>query len=365
MRILMLLLLAPLISFADEVQPLAIGAKAPAFRLRGVDGKTYTLKNFKADVLVIVFTANHCPTAQAYEQKLIQMAKKYPQVDFVAVSSNAPQALALEEMGYTDLGDSFEDMKKRAQELKLPFPYLYDGDEQKAARAYGPQATPHVFIFDKERRLRYQGRIDDTENPYIPAQSKDAENAIEALLAGRPVPVEQTKVFGCSIKWREKAAWVAKLNQEWAAQPVDVAPIDEAGIRELVKNPTQKLVLLNVWATWCGPCVVEFPDLVAIHRSYRNRGVELVTLSADKPQLTDKVREFLKQKQAAVRNYHAQVDAYRLIEAVDPQWSGALPYTMLIAPGGEILYRHMGLIDPLQVRKAIIDRIGRYYADDK
>ncbi len=363
-HIILLMLFAAALQ-AAEVQPLPIGATAPDFSLPGVDGKTYSLKHFKSDVLVIIFTANHCPTAQAYEDKIRRLVEQYPQISVVAVSPNAPTAVALEELGYSDLGDSFEEMKRHAADKNFNFPYLYDGETQQVAKAYGPQATPHVFIFDKQRRLRYQGRFDDTENPYETPRSRDAENAVKALLEGRPVPVEQTKVFGCSIKWRDKEAWVAKLNEDWASKPVELQPVDAEAVRRLVRNDGGKLMLLNVWATWCGPCVIEFPELVKLQRMYGHRGFEVVTLSTDKPTVRDKVLAFLKEQRAAVRNFQIQGDAYAIMDIVDPKWPGAIPHTLLIAPGGEVLFRHTGIIDPLEVKKKIIERLGRYYADDK
>src|SRR6266571_2017232 len=140
---------------------LQIGAKAPDFNLPGVDGKSYSLKDFAdAKILVIIFTCNHCPTAQAYEQRIIKLNEDYKDkgVALVAISPNDPQAVRLDELGYTDLSDSFEEMKLRAKEGKFTFPYLYDGRTQKTAKAYGVVATPHVYIFDHQRKLRYVGR---------------------------------------------------------------------------------------------------------------------------------------------------------------------------------------------------------------
>ncbi|MBN1465202.1 redoxin domain-containing protein [candidate division KSB1 bacterium] len=354
---------------AAEVRPLAIDSKAPDFKLPATDGEIYSLASFKsADVLVIIFTANHCPTAQAYEDKIMKMVDDYAQrgVAFVAISSNHPDAVRLDELGYSDLGDSFAEMKIRAADKKFNFPYLYDGDEQEIALRYGPTATPHVFIFDKERRLRYQGRIDDTENPYIAPTSSDAINAIEALLAGVPAPVETTKVFGCSMKWRDKVEWAKKADADWAALPVSVEMIDSSGVAQLVKNESKNVRLINVWATWCGPCVVEFPELVKINRMYRGRNFEFITISADKPTQAEQVLKFLTGKEAANKNYHFDsTDVYALIDAVDAEWAGALPYTIIVAPGGKVIYRHMGLIDPLQVKRAIVGQLGRYYADNE
>jgi len=153
---------------AADAQPrtLPLGAAAPDFSLPGVDGRTYALRDFAAArALVVVFTCNHCPTAQYYEWRLMQLAADYRDkgVALVAISPNDPQSVRLDELGWTDLGDSFADMKLRAKERRFDFPYLYDGETQKASRAYGPVATPHVFLFDRERKLRYAGRIDDSE----------------------------------------------------------------------------------------------------------------------------------------------------------------------------------------------------------
>jgi len=352
---------------ADEIQPLTIGEAAPHFKLPAADGKQYALDDFNGDILVLIFTANHCPTAQAYEDKIIKLVDEYKNqsVSIVAISPNDPAAVALEELGYSDLGDSFADMKLRAAWKKYNFPYLYDGETQETAKKYGPQATPHVFIFDQKRKLQYQGRFDDTENPFIEPKQADVRRTLEALLTGQKPPVQQTKVFGCSIKWANKAQWVAQLTADWESKPVEVNPIDLPQIQSLIKNDSGKFRLINVWATWCGPCVIEFPELIRIHRMYQGRRFELVTLSADKAAAGAQVKEFLQKQHAAVKNYHAIApDVYQLIDAVDKEWPGALPHTLLIAPDGRIVYRHTGIIDPLELKRAIIDQLGRYYAND-
>jgi thiol-disulfide isomerase/thioredoxin len=351
---------------ADDVQvpPLAIGEKAPDFDLPGVDGRRHSLKEFApAPVLVVVFTANHCPTAQAYEERIQALEADYrPKgVALVAISPNDPRAVRLDELGYTDLSDSLDEMVVRARERGFKFPYLYDGETQAVSRLYGPQATPHVFVFDKERRLRFSGRIDDKENPAL-AGTHETRDAIEALLAGKPVPVEKTKVFGCSIKWADKRGWVAEGARRWAQEEVALATADEAAVREVVRNGSSKLRLVNAWATWCGPCVTEFPELITINRMYRGRDFEVVTISADAPEKREAALTFLKSQQASTRNLiFGTGDPYAMIEVVDPEWQGALPYTMLVAPGGKVIYRSQGAFDPLRLKKAIVGWLGRYY----
>jgi len=347
------------------IPTLAIGVKAPDFDLPGVDGKRYSLASFaKAKVLVLVFTANHCPTAQAYEERIEKLHADFSSrgVQIVLVSPNDPLALRLDEQGYSDLGDTLEDMKIRAKDRGWTFPYLYDGETEAMSRKYGPVATPHVFVFDAERKLRFVGRVDDGENP-AKATTHDARNAIEAVLAGKPVPVETTKVFGCSVKWSDKRAWVKEGYEKWAQEPVTLETIDEAGVKALAKNEGgKKLRMINVWATWCGPCVIEFPDLVSIHRIYRGRDFEVVTVNADDPGKREKALEFLKTQQASTRNYaFDKGDPYALIEAVDPKWQGALPHTIVVAPGGEVIYRSEAAFETLKLRKAIVGWLGRYY----
>jgi thiol-disulfide isomerase/thioredoxin len=354
---------------AAQSQPatLVLGAAAPEFRLPGVDGRDYTLRDFDAaKALVIVFTCNHCPTAQYYEERIKQLATDYSSrgVALVAISPNSPEAVRPDELGYAVHGDSFDEMKKQARQREFNFPYLFGGGEHEAtSRAYGPVATPHVFIFDAERRLRYTGRIDDSEREKF-VRVRDVRNALDALLAGTEPPVTQTRVFGCSVKWSDKIPDVARYWEGIAAEPVTVEPVDASGLRALrvnesAKNDQAKLRLVNFWATWCGPCVIEFPDLMMINRMYRQRDFELVTVAAHYPDEKEQVLRFLKKQQASNRNLiFGDTDKHKLIEAFDDSWSGALPFTLLIDPAGDVLYRKEGAIDSIELRGIIVRELN-------
>jgi len=347
-----------LVPAAEEtIKTLEIGAKAPDFRLQGTDGRWYTLKDFaKAKILVVVFTCNHCPTAQYYEERLKLIVDEYRSkgVAVVAISPNDENSVRLDELGYTDLSDSFEEMKLRAAYKKYNFPYLYEGDRSGQSRAYGPTATPHAFVFDAERKLRYHGRIDDSEREQY-VKVRDLRVTLDALLAGKSAPVERTRAFGCSIKWAGKADSVKKFMAKLAAEPVSVDLADAAALRALRKNDSGKLRLVNFWATWCGPCLTEFPDLVTINRMYRHRAFEMVSVAANFPDEKKEVLETLTQKQASNRNLmFADTDKYKRMEAFDKDWNAALPFTVLIAPGGEYLYKVQGALDPLAVKRAIV-----------
>ncbi|MGO8788100.1 MAG: redoxin domain-containing protein [Terriglobia bacterium] len=355
--LLLTLVLTPAIT-ADDAHPiLALGAQAPDFCLPGIDGKTHCLKDYASSkILAIVFTCDHCPTAQLYEERIKRLAADYQGrgVAVVAIEPNVPLAVRLDEMGYTDVGDSFEDMKIRAAYRHFNFPYLYDGETQSVARAYGPSATPHVFIFDAERKLRYEGRVDNNPREQYVTQ-KDARDALDALLADKPVAVPKTPSFGCSTKWAAKEegrkAEMAAIERE----PVTLKLASAQDLKALRKNSTGKLLLVDFWATWCGPCVKEFPEFQTMYRMYRHRKFDLVTVSANYPDAKAAVTQALESEHASSANLlFGSMDIYSLMAAFDPEWNGALPYTVLIGPDSQVVYRHQGDIDPLEIRRLIL-----------
>src|SRR5262245_28911828 len=226
----------------EGVADLPIGAPAPDFSLPGIDGKTHKPAEYKdGNVLVIFFTSNHCPTSHGAAARLKTFLNDYrPKgMTFVAINPNHPEGLSIDELGYSKYSDGFADMKKYAAERGFDFPYLYDGDKQAVARAYGCLATPHVFIFDADLKLRYKGRFDDSRyEDEATVKSPDARNAVEALLAGKPVPVEVTQPHGCSTKWRSKKTGITQKMDAWDETPVDVDRIDLAGFQALRKGGT-------------------------------------------------------------------------------------------------------------------------------
>jgi len=241
----LLLLVSTNFASAEESEPhptLTIGSAAPDFCLPGADDKSHCLKDYKGSkVLVIAFICNHCPTSQLYETRIKQLAEDYKDkgVTLVAIEPNNPDAVRLNEMGYTDVGDSLEDMKIRAEYRHFNFPYLYDGETQKITTAYGPSATPHLFIFDSDRKLRYEGRLDNNvREPLV--TKRDAREAMDALLAGKSVAVAKTPSVGCSTKWIYKEAGRRKEMEEIEKNPLELKPVTSDDLEGLRKNSTGK-----------------------------------------------------------------------------------------------------------------------------
>jgi thiol-disulfide isomerase/thioredoxin len=348
------LALAPVPTMAQAT--LAIGAPAPAFSLPGVDGKTHKLSDYRrAKVLAIVFQCNSCPVSQLYEGRIEKLYQDYGKkgVALVAINPNNPNATRLDEQAYSDVSDSLDDMKIRVEYRHLDYPYLYDGEKQVAATKYGPVATPQIFIFDRDRKLRYQGRIDDNLQESL-VKSRDARTAIDALLAGQPAPAA-APVAGCSIKWAAKSADVAQDAARADEAPVTLTEASADDLKKLRANPTGKMLLVNFWATWCGPCVGEFPDLVATYRMYRNRGFDLVTVSENDPAEKAEVLKFLERQHASSGNLvFGTSDTSGLQEAFDHNMGAAVPFTVVLDANGDVVYQEEGALDILAMRRAIL-----------
>ena len=359
---------------AQEIpKVLPIGSDLPAFSLPGIDGKTYTPAAFKdAKLLCVIFTCNHCPdsVAAAARMEAIHQDYKNKGVSLIAVNGNNAESLTPDELGYSPFSDSFEEMTPFAKDYGWTFPYLYDGEKQEFATACGAQSTPHVFLFDAARKLRYTGRMDDGRRNPAAVDKSYLRDALDALLAGTEVKEPVTRSFGCSTKWLFKKPNVAKDQAAWEKRPVTVADLDAALCRKLAANDTKKLRLINFWSTTCGPCVKEFPALVDTYRRFQNRPFEFISISVDDAAQRPTVLKFLESRHAALSDQTApslkeegrvsnnylwtggNPDA--MAKAIDPEWTGALPHSVLIGPGGKILWRHTDEIDVVELRRQVL-----------
>jgi len=178
------------------MRKLRVGEKAIDFKLPGVDGKNHALfeDNGGHKAIVVVFTCNHCPYAQAYEDRIIAIHEDYAKKGVQVIAINPNDASAYPE-------DSFERMKTRATKKQFPYPYLRD-EMQMVARAYGAEYTPEVYLLDSTFTLRYNGRIDDSWNHPEQIKSQDLRTALDELLADKPVSSPLSHAIGCSVKWK-------------------------------------------------------------------------------------------------------------------------------------------------------------------
>ena len=336
---------------------LQIGSPAPDFALPGVDGKTHKLSDYaSAKILAVVFECNHCPVSQLYESRIEKLYRDYKNrgVAFVAINPNNPKSIRLNELGYTDVTDSLDEMKIRTAFRRIEWPYLYDGDTQGVSIKFGVVATPHIYLFDQARKLQYEGRIDDNQREEL-VKTEDARNALEAMLAGKPVPVTDTNAFGCTTKWMSKATGV---EEEWAkiqTEPVTVDPVGADELKKLRSNSDKKVLLVSFWSTNCATCASQFFDLETTYLMYRLRAFDFITIATDPPDQAPAVLAFLKKQYASSPNKQfASADAAALQAAWGAKWKPGMPFTMVIGTDGNVLYQKEGKIDILEVRRTIL-----------
>ncbi|MEO7270491.1 MAG: thioredoxin family protein [Vicinamibacterales bacterium] len=339
---------------------LPIGSPLPEFSLLGIDGKRHTPKEYAgAKIMAVMFESNHCPASIAYEKRVHELYDEFrgKGVQVIAINPNNPKAVRLNELGYTDMSDSFEEMKLRAAFMSLPWPYLYDGETQALSMKMGAVATPHIFIFDQDRRLRYQGAIDDSR-AVAQVKERHAANAINALLAGRPVPVAETRALGCSTKWLNTSmAGVEEEMKDIQSTEVTLSPIDRAGLQALRENATsQKTIVVSFWQAGNRLDRDQFGELQTTYRMYARsrRPMDMVTIATDGAEKSAAVLEFLKGQHATTRNTQLAPGTTAPPEMFGTKWNAAQPLTLVIAPDGKVLYQREGRIDIYEVRRVIL-----------
>ncbi len=357
MRVHGLLALCLLAPVAQEPRhpPLPLGSKAVDFSLPGVDGKTHALKDFdSAKLLLVVFDTVHCPTSQRYTDRLKKIAEDYRDkgVAVAAISPSCPEAVRMDELGYTDLDDSFESMKIRARDKGINYPFLYDGEPNAVSQAYGPAATPHCFLFDGERNLRYAGRIDDSPKGGGSVKSHDLRNAIDALLEGKAPPVASTRPVGCSTKWPHKKDSVKAYNERIAREPVAVEPADAEAVRAVRKNDSGKVRLVHVWSL---SDASQLAKVCTANHWYRRRNFELTTVAIGDPRRKEEVLAALRKVFPPASNKNLLAgDADAVREALGAGGEGGLPFTLLVSAANEVLYAKRGEVDDLELRRAVV-----------
>ena len=227
----------------------------------------------------------------------------------------------------------------------------------KNCSSHGPAATPHLFIFDAERKLRYQGRVDNS-----PVSSSSQAGTLATPLMQfwqANLSPSKTPSVGCSTKWLYKEEGRKEELAEIEAKPVQLQKAIAEELKALRKNASGKLLLVNFWATWCGPCRNEMPEFQTIYRMYGHRAFDVVTVSINYPDEQPGVLNVLKNLHATTRNLIlGSTDIYPLLAAFDSDWNAAVPFTMLIRPNGEVAYKRQSTIDSLELKRLIVANLS-------
>jgi peroxiredoxin len=321
--------------------PLAVGQPAPNFSLTDLNGKTHTLNEYRGKIVAIAFIATQCPISNDYNSRMRAIAEEYSGKNIILLGINS------------NFNESIKEIKSHAARNKLSFPILKD-EGNKIADVYGAQRTPELFVIDAEGVLRYHGRIDNSRDVRR-VNRRDLREALNEMIAGKPVSVSEGKAFGCPIKriQNAKALKAAEASvRNFEPKIGTIKPLDFKKFKDAAKG---KVLIINFWATWCGPCVAEFPEFVAIDAKYREKGVKLVGISADDfADIKPKVIPFIKEQKAMfdILVQDAE-DPQDMIDVVDKNWLGTLPATFVYDKQGNPIYTRYGIIDRDQLVEAI------------
>ena len=331
-----------LTTFAQSAK-LTIGQPAPDFALKDTTGKTHSLKAYRGQTVVIGFVGTKCPIANAYITRMNGIAATYKakNVVFLGINSNVNEPLKL--------------VKEHAAKAKYVFSILKD-DSNVVADAYGAMVTPEMYIVDGAGVLRYHGRVDNASDERR-VERHDLRVALDEMLAGNPISKPDLKAFGCVIKRANEK--VMTMQQKPAAPaPAAASPIallKPADFNKLRTDSQGKVLLINFWATWCAPCIAEFPEFVMIDKNYRAKGVRMVAISTDeKSDIESAVIPFLKKQKAEFESFVSDSDdPQELIDVVDKNWSGALPATFVFDKKGKLVFTKYGIIDREELLKTL------------
>lgn len=340
---------------------LTSGQPAPEFELKDLSGEPHALKSYRGKLTVISFLSARCPISNAYKDRVKAVAEDYAKqgVAFLGINASADEPI--------------EEVRAHAEQNQFKFTILKD-DGNVVADAYAAERTPKVYVIDAEGVLRYQGRIDSSHNPRL-VKRQDLRAALDELLAGKPVSVASTQAMGCIL---QRVEGTQDLAQSKTAKPVVTKPVTAkpatgkpaaaksaakpatavaagpkvpllkpAAFGALIKQSQGKVLIINFWATWCGPCVAEFPELVKIDLAYRDKGVRMIGITADDLEdVKPKVIPFLREQKAQYENFLQDTDdPQQMVDVVMKDWPGVLPATFVYDKTGKLVWHRFGIID--------------------
>jgi len=347
--IMMLLLLHP--------EALGSSEKLPDFSLPGIDGKFYTNADFgRSETLAVVFLSNHCRISQLFQDQLLKIRERFSpkQMGIVAISPNFEEAILPDELAYSDLGDSLEEMKKRAYRKKYSFPYLYDGKEQHLTKKLGVKITPTVFLYDRKRNLVYEGKIGNHETPNRMETSDLFQNIVENL-SGAAGKIKRTKVFGTSIKFQDDLPIAEKVRARNARETVKLTQADERKLSFYLTHKTYKPKLFYVWQAEDKECRDNLVKISSVYKIFRKRGLRVFTVCISNMDNFEKALDHLKQSQMSSINF--MVSGHEigpLIKVAPKELQQITPFFRLIGSDGKMLIGGRGEISSDRLRIEII-----------
>ena len=327
----------------------------PAFSLPALDGKTYTNEDFK-DVknLGVVFLSNHCRISQKFQKALIEIKKKTKgsENDFFVISPNHPQSILPHEEAYSDLGDSFEEMNKRAIGEKYNFTFLFDGEHQSVTEAFGASITPSAYVFGPSRTQIYAGRIGNHEK----VADIEALEFYQYLFYGEEwEDTRITRSFGSVIKWKSRKALLEKTIRNYSKETVFVRMVDGKTLRFLTTKGVGRLKIYFAWSIDDKNCVDNLQKISHISKIYRKRGVSVGTIHVGTEEEKDDVEEILSRAQISGINYMINGNEFNILNiGYKSSTDRITPSSLILSQEGKPVEEIKGDVNIYDLRKKLL-----------
>jgi len=333
----------------------------PEFSLQGTDGRFYSNKDFEEnDLLAVIFLSNHCKISQLFQNQLIKIAElmREKKVAIVAVSPNYDKAVLPDEQAYSDLGDSFMEMKKRALRKNYTFPYLFDGEKQTLTRKMGVKITPSVFLYNKNREMVYAGRIGNHDLSES-LEASDLYKSIISYLDGGGNKFKRTKVFGTAIKFSDDLLLAEQVRKRYSDETVRITAADERKLKFYLNHKTGKPKLFYVWKETDTDLRDNLITISTLYKIFRKRGLKLITVCISERQNTDSAIEALEQAQLSSTNFIVSGNQVSPLTTIIPSdISSITPFYRLIGGDGKMLQGEKGKIEKDDLRLQILSALN-------